>query len=184
MAKKATVKIRGVGEAKENLLKLVSNAIKDQTILKEVGSLAVQQIKSSTRARLEEYKQPELTPSTVDRRKSLIESGNAFDSKIVSPRRSNLSMSGQLLSSLTYRINQTLGEVTLFLTPLRRAYKGRQGQNLENIKDNNQVNADLESQGRRFLFISARVENRLQAKIVEKLRKAIQIYNKIKRKLS
>lgn len=186
MAKKASVKITGLGEARDNLLKVVTNATKDNSLLKEIGDLAVQQIRGATRGRKDEYKQPELAPSTVERRNSLIRSGNAFDQKVVKAKTSNLSMSGQLLAALTYRINQAAGEVTLFLLDQRRPYKGVKGQSLENNKGNNQINEDLEAQGRKFLFITegGRIENRLKDRIVKNLRRAIQFYQQVKRRLS
>lgn len=184
MAKKATVKITGLGQARDNALKFLNTTKKDSKILETEGQFAADQIRSRTRGRLEEYKQDALTKGTIKRRDSLIRSGNFLDERLTRPKQSNLTLSGQLLRSITYKVNNAFSEIILFLNPTRKAYRGARGQNLENLKDNNEIRKDLESRGRRFFFISEKLHINLENRLVKDLRRKLAIYNKIKRKLS
>jgi len=51
-------------------------------------------------------------------------------------------------------------------------------------KTNNEIKNDLEAKGRRFLFISDRLKANLEERIVKELKRRLDLYNKIKRKLS
>lgn len=184
MAKKATVKITGLGRARDNALKFLDNTKKDNQVLDEYGQLLADQIRNRTRGRLEDYKQDPLTKGTVKRRESLIKSGNFLDERLTRPKQSNLTLSGQLLRSITHKINRSVSEIVLFLNPIRKAYRGARGQNLENLKDNNEIRKDLESRGRRFFFMSEKLKIQLENRLVKDLRRKLAIYNKIKRKLS
>jgi len=184
MAKKATVKITGLSRARDNALKFLDNTKKDNQVLDEYGQLLADQIRNRTRGRLEEYKQSALTKGTVKRRESLIKSGNFLDERLTRPKQSNLTLSGQLLRSITYKVNNAFSEIILYLNPDRKAYRGARGQNLDNLKDNNEIRKDLESIGRRFFFISEKLRINLENRLVKELKRRLSIYNKIKRKLS
>lgn len=184
MAKKATVKITGLKQAKDNALKFLNESKKDSKILETEGQFAADQIRNRTRARLEEYKQDPITKGTIKRRESLIRSGNFLDERLTRPKQSNLTLSGQLLKAITYKVNSAFSEIILFLNPTRRAYKGARGFDLENLKDNNEIRKDLESRGRKFFFISERLRTNLENRLAKELKRRLAIYNKIKRKLS
>ncbi len=85
MAKKATVKITGLKQAKDNALKFLNESKKDSKILETEGQFAADQIRNRTRARLEEYKQDPITKGTIKRRESLIRSGNFLDECLTRP---------------------------------------------------------------------------------------------------
>lgn len=51
-------------------------------------------------------------------------------------------------------------------------------------KTNNEIKNDLEAKGRRFLFLSDRLKANLEERIVKELKRRLDLYNKIKRKLS
>lgn len=182
MAKRTSVRITGIDNARKSAQKFLTNLAGDDKMLNMLGILASDQIRNRTRARLEDYKQDEITSGTVDRRKSLIKGGNSFDNKIVTPKRSNLSLSGQLLGSISHRIDKLKSEVVLFINRPRKAYKGIRKPELENLKDNLEIKQDLEKQGRKFFFISEKLEALLQSRILTELRKQLSIYNKIIRK--
>jgi hypothetical protein len=78
VAKKTSVSITGFKQARESLEKFVRKQFQEPEFLKGIGQEANNQIKNRTRARLEEYKQPEIGKPTKKRRKSLIKSGNTF----------------------------------------------------------------------------------------------------------
>jgi hypothetical protein len=181
--KKAKIKITGIPEQKEILLKVLNKAIKDPALLNELGQIAVDQIKRGTRGRLDVYKQPSLLTDTKDTRERLIRAGNAFDRNIVKqPSTSNLSMSGQLLNAIYYRVNQALGTITLLIRSPRTPYKGIRKAQLEGSLDNNEVKDNLETIGRKFFFISDKVKAILESKVKAKLRSALDIYKSIKRR--
>lgn len=179
----AKVKIRGIPEARDNLLKAINKAVKDSGFLNDLGEETANQIRNRTRARLEEYKQPDITEYTKDARERLIRAGNAYDQAIVKKNRSNLSMSGQLLEAIYYRINQAEGSWTILIKSARNAYRGIRKAQLENKKNNNEIKDDLEARGRRFFFISEKLRLNLESRIAKALRRSISLYNKTKRKL-
>lgn len=183
MAKKSSVKIRGIGNVRDNLLKVINNSIKDKSFLDDVGTLAADQIRNRTRGRLEEYKQPDLKDSTTKRRKALIGAGNALDQRLSRPKQSNLTLSGQLLASITHRVNQTQASISLFLNNQRQPYTGVRGKPLEN-KSNNEIKSSLEKLGRKFLFVSVKLKAQLESKITQQIRRNLSTYNRIRRKLS
>lgn len=183
MPPKNRITIRGIPEAKDNLLKQINNAVKDPSFLSDIGQIAVEQIQSRTQSRLEEYKQPELKESTKKIRERLIRAGNSFNPNIVKKNRSNLSMSGQLLGALYFTVNQYLSVVRIMLRNPREAYYGIRKDRLENLKNNNEIKEDLEARGRRFFFISEKLKLNLESRIAKALRRSISLYNKINRKL-
>ncbi len=185
MAKKTSVKITGIGAARDNALKFINNTTKDSQFLKEIGQEAVIQIAAATRSggRTDPaYVQPTLKDSSVERRKTLIKQGNSFNSRIVSPKRSNLSMSGQLLDSMISKVNSAIGQIIISINKQRKPYKGKSGQDLEN-KDNLEIKNDLEKRGFRFFFLSDKINLLLENKIAQQLRRKLSLYNKITRKL-
>lgn len=179
----AKVKIRGIPEARNNLLNAINKAVKDKAFLEDIGQQTTEQIKNRTRARLEEYKQPEITDFTKKTRERLIRAGNAFDQAIVKKNRSNLSMSGQLLESIYYRVNQAQGFVSILIRSPRQAYKGIRKPQLENKKNNNEIKDDLEARGRKFFFVSEKLKLNLESRIAKALRRSLSLFNKINRKL-
>lgn len=195
----AKVTIKGIPEARDNALKFLQNTVKDKKFLDEIGQLTADQIRNRTRARkgvltkdspdfgspgVDDYRQPKLKDSTIERRKSLIRSGNAFDPQIVTAKKSNLSLSGQLLDAIKYRVNQGINVISIYIDSKRNPYRGAKGQNLENKKSNNQIKDELEERGRRFFFISDKLNTLLTSKIAQQLRRKLSLYNKIVRKLS
>lgn len=185
MAKKTVIKISGIKEARDSALAFINKQTKDREFLDLVGQTATDQLRNAVRAggRTDPaYFQPPLEDSTVERRKTLIKQGNSFDPKIVTPKRSNLSMSGQLLDSIYYRINESISTVVLLIKKPRNPYRGKSGQPLEN-KDNVEIKNDLEKRGFKFFFISEKLNTLLENVITQQLRRKLSLYNKINRKL-
>lgn len=185
MAKKTVVKISGVKEARDSAIAFLNKEIKDREFLDPVGQTAADQLRNAVRSagRTDpEYVQPSLSDGTIERRKTLIKQGNSFDPKIVNPKRSNLSLSGQLLDSISFRINESINTVVLFLKKQRSPYKGKKGQALE-YKDNVEIKNDLEKRGFKFFFISEKLNTLLENIITQQLRRKLSLYNRITRKL-
>lgn len=185
MAKKTSVKITGIAEARDSAIKFLNDSISNDEFLKQVAEQTIDQIQKAVRSggRTDPaYFQPPLSDSTIERRKTLIKQGNSFDPKIVNPKRSNLSLSGQLLDSFQYRTNKALSTIVLFLNKSRKPYRGVKGQELEN-KDNVQVKNDLEKRGFKFFFVSEKINTLIENFITKELRRKLSLYNKINRKL-
>jgi hypothetical protein len=179
---KNEVKITGTKEAQDNLLKEIRNAVTDERFMRELAEEAIDQIKKRTRGRQEQYKQDKLEKSTIGARKRLIERGNAFDPAIVRAETSNLSMSGQLLNSMRYKLDEFRGIITLFINPDRELYKDATLQETIDKKDNIEIKEELEKRNRKFFFISDRLKANLQNRIADGLRRSLKLYDKIKRK--
>lgn len=217
MAKKATVKITGIAQARDSALKFLNTTKKDSKILNTEGQFTADQIRDRTEGRLEEYKQKDLANVTVEARK--IYAGFYDTSPLAVPKRSNLTLTGQLLGAIKHKVNSAASEIIIYLSDNRRnrkipdsiiqeMYDGiidkdRNATNskrknpkvkdkltaiflLKNQKDktNNEIKKDLESRGRRFLFISERLRTNLENRLVKELKRRLDLYNKIKRKLS
>lgn len=217
MAKKAFVKITGITQARDNALKFLNQTKKDSKILETEGKFAADQIRDRTEGRQEQYKQKDLANVTIEARK--IYAGFYDTSPLAIPKRSNLTLTGQLLGAIKHKVNSAASEIIIYLSDNRRnrkipdsiiqeMYDGiidkdRNATNskrknpkvkdkltaiflLKNQKDktNNEIKKDLEDKGRRFMFLSDRLKTTLENRLVKELKRRLDLYNKIKRKLS
>jgi hypothetical protein len=121
MAKKATVKITGLGQARDNALKFLNESKKDSKILNTEGQFTADQIRNRTAGRQEEYKQNDLKNVTVEARK--IYAGFYDTSPLAIPKRSNLTLTGQLLGAIKHKVNSAASEIIIYLTDNRRNRK-------------------------------------------------------------
>ncbi len=210
MAKKTQVKITGTKSAQASALKFLNDSKKDKTLLSEVAETYVDQIQKRTRSRLDEYKQPELKESTKLSRELYEAAGNSLYAPAqATPSKSNLTFTGQLLNSFRYKIDQASAVISLFLIDTRyrlipptqsqtaslaatkpKAKRGRYfalaehiRNNPEKQKTNNEIKDDLESIGFRFFFRSKKIDDIVNSIIVKNLRKQLQLYNKVRRRL-
>lgn len=177
---KTKAEIKGLSKVQLDLRTFVRNSIKDKELLEDIGKTSSGEILRQTRSRLGEYKQPDITKSTQERRAALIKQGNS--SEFAKPKRSNLTLSGQLLDALTYSIEQTTSNIKLFFKENRKPYKGKKGKDLE-IKTNKEIVIDLDRRGFKFLFISDRLKVQLESKIKAFLRRKLSNFKQIKRSL-
>ena len=121
MAKKATVKITGLGQARDNALKFLNESKKDSKILNTEGQFTADQIRDRTEGRQEQYKQNDLKNVTVEARK--IYAGFYDTSPLAIPKRSNLTLTGQLLGAIKHKVNSAASEIIIYLTDNRRNRK-------------------------------------------------------------
>lgn len=208
MAKKAQVIITGVGSAQKNAIKFLYDSVKDRKLLQSLADDLKLQIQKRTTAGLDEYKQKPLTESTIISRELLLDvnSPDVF----TKPSRSNLTLTGQLLGSIRSKVDLASFNIVLFLTETRYKYlppskeaitrvaaskpKSKRGfyhaigelmlQKPPTNKSNKEIKEDLEKQGRRFLFMSAKLQAQLEKNLTTQIRKQLSLYNKVKRKLS
>lgn len=181
MADKTKVTITGVDDIRIKFKKFLRASERDPAILSDVAVTTREQIIKRTQASLDEYKQPDLAQSTKDRRKKLIAAGNG--SNFAKPTRSNLTLSSQLLNAIIFRINIVDGIVNFFFKDHRNPYIGVRGKPLE-TQTNTEIKYDLEQQGRRFMFLSAKLTSQLQTRIIRALRRRLSNFNKLKKNLS
>lgn len=182
---KTTVKITGTEQVKKSTTAFLKTLVDDDLILNELGQLTADQIRARVRSKGrvdDEYKQPDITKGTIEARKRLIKAGNAFNQTIVKKQYSNLSMSGQLLDAIKYKISKVNGQVSLYIERFRRPYKGLRKAELENKSDNIQIKKDLESRGFEFFFISTKLQILLENKIAQSIRRKLATFNAIIRK--
>lgn len=209
MAKKnfATVRITGLPLVRQDLLKFVKQQTKDETVLNELGNTIVTQIVKRTQAGLEEYKQRPLTETTKEVRRLVGKGTKTGD--FFKPDRSNLTMTGQLLAALSFKLEAAKSTISLFLkenrapaNPLNKfaaeqlrsgikdnstdADLKRAAINIASIrpkeKTNKEIRKDLEERGRIFMIISKSLMSQLQSKIAQSLRKRLSLYRKIRSK--
>lgn len=121
MAKKATVRITGLEQAKNNALKFLNTTKKDSKILETEGQFAADQIRDRTEGRQEEYKQKDIANVTVEARK--IYAGFYDTSPLAIPKRSNLTLTGQLLGAIKHKVNSAASEIIIYLSDNRRNRK-------------------------------------------------------------
>lgn len=177
---KTKAEIIGLDTVTKNLKTFIKNVVKEKDILNELGDTASKQISLQTKSKQKDYRQPDLKKSSIKRRESLIKQGNG--SEFAKPKQSNLTLSGQLLNALTYKINQSTGFITLFFKEGRRPYKGKSGQSLEQ-KTNREIVQDLDARGFKFFFISDRLKAQLESKLKAYIRRKLSNYKKLKRSL-
>jgi hypothetical protein len=208
LAKKAVVTIKGVGAAQANALKFLNNVAKDKRILDSIGADLADQIHKRTAARLDEYKQKPLAESTVVSR-DIATRVNNLD-QLTKPKTSNLTLSGQLLSSIKNKSDTAAAQIIIFLKEGRNKLKKptlnqikeiakskpkkKQGfyyaighlmmQSKDENKNNTEIKNDLEKQGRKFLFMSDKLQTMLEVKLRQQIAKQLSLYNKVKRKLT
>lgn len=121
MAKKATVKITGIAQARDNALKFLNTTKKDSKILETEGKFTADQIRDRTEGRQEEYKQKDLANVTIEARK--IYAGFYDTSPLAIPKRSNLTLTGQLLGAIKHKVNSAASEIIIYLSDNRRNRK-------------------------------------------------------------
>jgi len=205
---KNKVTITGIGKARDNALKFLGNTFKDYSFLSDFGKEAASQIVKRTQDGREEYKQKPLTESTIISRE-ILSVDNSFG-PFGSAKKSNLTMSGQLLRSISSKVETSTSTVTVFIqngtrykyiipnsiTALAYSKRNKELRNKyfaiwntmkqqgSSKSTNSDIKKSLEEKGRKFFFISNKLQALLESKIAAQLRKKLALYNKVVRKLS
>lgn len=177
---KTRAEILGLEKIESDLKVFVKNIIKDKELVNEIGAETASQIKLKTRSKLEQYKQPELQSTTKEIRRKLISDGSG--SEFSKAEVSNLTLSGQLLDSISFTVNEAESTVTIFLKGDHKPYKNSSKKDKQ-TKTNKYIMLDLEKRGFKFFFISERVKAILQSKLTKFIRQKLSNYSKIKRSL-
>jgi hypothetical protein len=115
---KTKAEIKGLDIVKKDVKTFINNIIKEKPLLEELGKMSADAIKNQTRGRRGEYKQKELKEVTIQARD--IYSEHYTVDKDSSPKTSNLTLTGQLLNSIKYKVNQASGLITIYFNDNRK----------------------------------------------------------------
>lgn len=113
MAKKTPVVITGLKAVRDRQLEFINKQTKDPEFLEDLAKTAADLIRAGVQTGKEEYKQKPLSPVTVEARKLL--AGNNGTGPFFDPKVSNLTMTGQLLRSISSKINKVTSEIVVYI---------------------------------------------------------------------
>lgn len=140
------VEITGIESAEKRMRTFLNAAINDKELLTEIAQVGRDEIAKRTEARQEEYKQKDLKPLTIEARRILLDINGSTG--FARAERSNLTLTGQLLNSISFKINQTKSQITYYLkdyrSKLQPLTKAERTQRYHQIldKDHNATNAN------------------------------------------
>jgi hypothetical protein len=172
----AEVKIKGVAELEEGLVKYLESVVNDDSIKQQIGEKAVQYIKASLRTGNEEYKQKPVSQGWADRRKVLAKT-NSVSEFYPNGLTSRITFTGQLLDSLEFK-PVTNGVVLSFEgshTPYQTG-KSKSGKAVANA-----TIAEGLSRTRSLVFISAKLKTQLETIITREIRRKLAGYQRLSR---
>jgi hypothetical protein len=156
--------------------------IANRKLLNEVGEIVVTDIQFQTRRGQSIPNKARLKPlskSWKEIRARIAESTDTHET--YSPRRSNLTLTGQLLESLTWRIVKSGVIETLFKGSRRRPYfiRRKRDNSLRTIesKISNEELAEYVQKDRPFVGVRPQVVDRIKLKVIEYLRRSSRVLN-------
>jgi len=122
--------IKNIGIIRKKIDIKMKNKLEDSTLLKEIAELVVYNIKGYTRkgkTMVTDGNLKTLEKSTIKNRKYLAKNNPTHPS--FKPPKSNLTITGQLLDALVYRIKTVGSKITIYFNNnIRKPYKGNKGQ--------------------------------------------------------
>lgn len=176
---KVKVDMRGAIKKVERIRK----SLKAKPLLNAMASIVVDDIKRNTRTKRgftesqlgsatigKREKLPALKESTQRTRRGMARYNTTTD--VYSPARSNLSFTGQLIQSVTYKIKR--GIIQVFAKGTRKPYRTRDGRAVKGRKlTNDALVGHLEDKGFYFLGIDKLSAKKIRALIVREIRRLI-----------
>lgn len=144
--------------------------IRDSGVLEDVGQFYVDNIKERGIDPFTNRKYKALAPSTIERRKRLA-TVNSVDPNY-SPRRSNITFTGETLDSLRARIFIGRGEIDIGLRGTHSRYRGIRKARIGRRISNARIGEFLEEGGRHITTISRQT----QSAIVERMRRGLRFF--------
>lgn len=154
----------------------VLKASQDRTMLSELGSFSVDRIVSTTKSGRSLVTNARLLPLkklTIKIRKWWKEKGKPTG-RLFSPRRSNLTLTGQMLDAVQARVNEAQSKVSIFVAPTSRPIKGPalRGRDEDRLT-NEQVARKVAQAGRPFMGMDATGKRRMVEIVKRKVRDRI-----------
>ncbi len=150
----AKVNIKGIPQLSEALKKFINESLAKEEVLQRVGLIGRDAIIAKTRTGKSlptNGKQKALAPSTVKSRERLAKT-NAVQ-ETFSAKRSNLTLTGQLLESIKVLANTSKAEVVLVPKGARKPYVNKNGKPQKRTPTNEQVATYLAEKGFTFMGI-------------------------------
>lgn len=146
--------------------KKIGNLVASKPLIDEVGKISIKRIQGVTRSgkNIEGGSQPGLASTTKITRGNLAKNNSTHPT--YSKGRSNLTFSGQLLDSLTFK--KISGGLRIEPSGSRKPYKGA-----KNAPSNKELAGYLSAQGRTFLGIDKTLVNQIKSTIKSFLRRKL-----------
>lgn len=170
-------KVVGIDQLKNKIKIALDRTISSREMLDLAGDLATERIYKMTKtgyslASGQKEKIAKLSDWYMTYRRKYQE--NAPTGEFFSPRRSNLTLSGQMLEALTYSIDRARRTVKVFVEASQRSpnpypLKGREEQNLNNA----QVAREVARRGRPFIGLDLEGRRRIRNEIQSILRRTL-----------
>ena len=181
---KTSVKITGIKGIEQATKKAIGLIDKDRELFKDLGETVVGQITGSAKAGrdLNKTKFKNVSDSWRDRRVKLAAVNNTDPLFQGKSKKSNLTFTGQLLNSFTYRVNMTALSLGFLFKGSRKPYKGLRKPELDGPSTNAELASKIE-ETRPFVFISQKLNQILTLKVIKALRRNLQNYKKLSRVL-
>ena len=184
MTSKVTIDSASIARKVEDRVKEIQKGLRGNPLLNQVGDEIIKDNRREARTGKgfdskpeigqKRTKMPPLADSTIDARDYLKRAGNSTDN-VFSLKRSNLTVSGQLLSSIVKEIKK--GALIIRLSDQKRApYKTlnqRQSRSKKAPPSNQEVADFLEEQGRHFLGIDDKTEKKIKTIVIRFIRRLI-----------
>ena len=159
---KAKVEVLNAKEVFKEIEEATNGLFHSGEFLTKIGEFMVQRIQSVTRSGKSLVTNSKLAPlaqSYIKQRQSMQKSGKV-GSDFFSPGRSNLTLTGQMLDSLDYKVDEQRGSVSVQASGIR-----------SDGKDNSKIAQYVTDQGRPFLGLDETGQKRIEQLIQEELRR-------------
>jgi hypothetical protein len=188
MSLKFEVNQRSIDALESNTRQAFEKVIRNRELLNDIGETIITDIKFQTRRGNSIPTKSKLKPLSkewIEKRLAIDEAqatGQAF-----SPRRSNLTASGQLLDSLKSKITG-VGKIIVEATGSRIPYfyttkrKGVQQRKKSNEPTNEELAEYVAEQGRPFLGIRDAIRDRIKRQVVAFIRRSSRVLNLVNKR--
>lgn len=169
----ARVEIKNLDNVIKSIKRVFDTTVESQKLLNDIGEFTAERIRQQTRIGKDlsdDSKQKSLKPSTILNRQRFAKFPPiAGLSAFFRPRKSNLTLSGQLLDAVGYEVNKATGSVEVLVENTGRTKYRSSDKPLTN----QQLQEFLEQQGRTFLGLDPAGEARIQRLVLDELRRNI-----------
>jgi hypothetical protein len=174
----ASVKITGVAKAEAQTRKIISLGIQDENLLKDVADIIHGNIVKNARS----GRDPDLRPFKelgwwAEYRHSIRKFNKT--APLYGKGVANLTYTGQLLNSFTYKINKSKAQIHFFFFGRHNPYIGKDGKAI-NKSMSNQDLADEVEELRPFVFFGDKAKNIVIKLVKSRIRQKLKQFNRFK----
>jgi len=163
------VKITGLAQTLKLIRELFAGSAERKEMLDEILDFVVRRVRAETRKGKDLSRdgetQPPLSTKYIAARERMTANGSVkVDKTFFSPKRSNLTLTGQMLDSLSGLVKSKARSVEVFV-------EGRRDDGLTNQA----VAKDLKSMGRTFLGLDEKGRGRIRKIVLDEIRRQIRL---------